>query len=79
MRAYTALLLQQQQREICQLVVFRSTNHRAFRMEFCKIPFGTIAIRILQITHCLICGLLQTFNACWIELRSHASDCPELI
>jgi len=51
-RAYTHLLLlqQQQRRVICELGVFRSTNHRTFRTEFRKIALRTFALRISQIT-----------------------------
>ena len=43
------LLPLQQRRVICEIRVSRSTNHRAFRTSFRKIPFRTFAFRRLPI------------------------------
>jgi len=45
------LPLPQQRRVICEIRVSRSTNRRAFRTSFRKIPFRTFAFRRLPIAH----------------------------
>ena len=59
------LPLPQQRRVICEIHVSRSTNHRAFRTSFRKIPF-----RISQITHSLIKPLTESKGSVIILVES---------